>query len=60
MWERIILDKFGTDFIFTNRPVGCTKARNMVQPLEPIIKGEARRASREEDELDDELLDDME
>jgi len=36
MWERILMDKNGVDFIFTNRPVPHTKARNMLQPLEPF------------------------
>ena len=56
MWERIYLDKYGVDFIFTNRPVPCTKARDMVQPIEPMIGGGKAKEAREEDELDDEFI----
>ena len=35
MWEKIFLDPYGVDLVFTNRPIPATKARDMLQPIEP-------------------------
>ena len=37
MWEKAFLDPYGVDVLFTNRPVPATKARNMLQPIEPYL-----------------------
>ena len=37
MWEKVFLDPSGVDIVFTNRPVPATKARNMLQPIEPYL-----------------------
>lgn len=51
MWEKIYLDPSGIDIVFTNRPIPATKARNMLQPIEPYLaKGKTKK---EKDELDD-------
>ena len=57
MWEKILLDPSGIDIVFTNVPVPCTKARNMLQPIEPYFaKGKPGKAKKEKDELDDDEI----
>ena len=57
MWEKIFLDPSGIDIVFTNVPVPATKARNMLQPIEPYLaKGKAGKAKKEKDELDDDEI----
>lgn len=54
MWEKSLLDPSGIDVVFTNRPVPMTKARNMLQPIEPYLEESTNQKGRlEEDEIDD-------
>ena len=55
MWEKIMLDPAGVDVVFTNRPIPFTKARNMLQPIEPLGGGPGK-ARKEKDELDDDEI----
>ena len=55
MWEKVFLDPNGVDLLFTNRPIPATKARNMLQPIEPYIKGSGK-TKKDKDELDDDEI----
>ena len=37
LWEKTMLDPSGVDYFFTNRPFPVTKARDMLQPIEPVL-----------------------
>lgn len=52
MWEKLLLDPYGIDLAFTNRPVQMTKARNMLQPIEPYLDV-GLTENKDKDELDD-------
>ena len=56
MWEKVFLDPYGVDMVFTNRPVPATKARNMLQPIEPYLDKGSGKARKEKDELDDDEI----
>ena len=56
MWEKVFLDPSGVDIVFTNRPIPATKARNMLQPIEPYLNKGSGKARKDEDELDDDEI----